>query len=70
MTVYICETCLTPVSPGTGYIHTTRENGKHWAIHHRGCADFTGDYCVAVPNDWRDLLFAHRDLSERRKVSA
>ncbi|MDP7728472.1 MULTISPECIES: hypothetical protein [Mycobacterium] len=70
MTIYKCDHCGKQVRPGEGYIHTTHEHGKYWAIHHRECADLTREYCIAVPEHWSDLLFAHRDMSERRKVSA
>lgn len=68
-TTYTCEECLSRVHEGDGYIHT--EDGVHWAIHHRGCADLTDSYCIAVPRHWSDLLSAHWWLSRQRsEVSA
>jgi hypothetical protein len=64
MTIYTCEGCGQRVGAGEGYIHSTDEPGKYWAIHHTGCADMSADYCIGVPEHWWDLLTMHREYAE------
>jgi hypothetical protein len=68
VTVFNCETCGSRVLPGMGYVHSNRVG--YWRVDHTECFDMTTECCFAIVEHWSDLLSAHRNFANSRKVAA